>query len=161
MSFVQGTEDDSVDVSKFYAHRGYLNFKPKFSPTLSARMTPDITIDNIGDVKVRLKYLYMNFNLQSRSIFTKPFVEFGLVHRVWLDFEEHVNLYRMQGTMFLERNHLFNSADFGVTFVSLFGGEVDESYQDEVSSKYPGRYGSMAVGIYNGGGYHAKENNTN
>ncbi|MFC1555445.1 hypothetical protein ACFL67_00020 [candidate division KSB1 bacterium] len=159
LSFVAG-ENDGEDVNKFYAHRGYLNFKPKFSPTLSARITPDITIDNAGDVKMRLKYLYMNFNLPEHTFFKKSYIEFGLVHRPWLDFEEHINMYRMQGTMYLERNHLFNSADFGVTFVTLFGELVDETYQKEVNNKYPGRYGSMAIGIYNGGGYHALEKNT-
>ncbi len=159
LSYLAG-ETEGEDVNKFYAHRGYLNFKPIFSKTLSARITPDIKIDDTGDVKVRLKYLYMNFSLPSNEFFTKPYIEFGLVHRPWLDFEEHIDNYRMQGTMFLERNHLFNSADFGVTLVTLFGGEVDKTYQREVSKKYPGRYGSAAVGIYNGGGYHAPENNT-
>jgi len=160
LSYQHG-ENGGEDISRFFAHRGYLNFKPKFSDRISARITPDITLENTGDVKVRLKYIYMNFSLPSNSFFTKPQVEFGLAHRAWLDFEEHINYYRMQGTMFLERNHLFNSADFGVTFITLFGGEVDESYQKTVSNKYPGRYGSAAVGIYNGGGYHAVENNTN
>ncbi|MFC1557207.1 hypothetical protein ACFL6I_28610 [candidate division KSB1 bacterium] len=160
LSFQAG-ENEGADINRFYAHRGYLTFKPTFTESLSARITPDITIDNSGDVKVRLKYMYMNFNLPSKGLFTKPYVEFGLAHRAWLDYEEHIDYYRMQGTMFLERNHLFNSADFGVTFVSLFGGEMDSGYQERVNNKYPGRYGSMALGVYNGGGYHAVENNTN
>ncbi|MFC1553279.1 hypothetical protein ACFL7D_01485 [candidate division KSB1 bacterium] len=160
MSYLAG-KDGGADVNKFYVHRGYLNFKPKFSSSLSARITPDITHDSTGDVKVRLKYMYMNFNLPSNDYFTKSYVEFGLVHRPWLDFEEHIDNYRMQGTMYLERSHLFNSADFGVTFVTLLGGEVDEDYQKNISSKYPGRYGSVALGLYNGGGYHAHEKNIN
>jgi hypothetical protein len=63
--------------------------------------------------------------------------------------------------MFLERNHLFNSADYGVTFFTLLGGELSEEYQEDVSSAYPGRWGSFAIGVYNGGGYHAVERNEN
>jgi hypothetical protein len=79
----------------------------------------------------------------------------------WLDFEEHLNWYRCQDTMFMERNDLFNSADIGLTFVSLFGGEMPQEYKEKVNSHYAGRYGSMSAGIYNGGGYHASEKNQN
>jgi len=141
--------------------RSYINIKKKINPWLSGGITPDAHQDDAGDYKVRLKYAYAQFNIPSFGIFHKPFVEWGLVHMPWLDFEEHINYYRLQDTMFMERNGLFNSADVGFTFVSLFGGEIDKEYQETVNKKYPGRYGSMAFGIYNGGGYHAKEKNTN
>jgi len=158
-------ENNKIDVNEFYVHRGYLNFKPEFTSALSARITPDITTDKDGDgkgdLKVWLKYIYLKYSLPSAGFFTKPYFEFGQVHRPWLDFEEHINMYRCEGTMFLERNHLLNSADYGVTFVTLLGGEVKKTYRENVNKYYPGRYGSIAVGIYNGGGYHAVENNTN
>jgi hypothetical protein len=77
----------------------------------------------------------------------------------WLDFEEHLNFYRMQGTMFMERVGLFNSADLGLTFNTLLGGKIDENYQKSVNKDYPGRYGSFSLGLYNGGGYSASEKN--
>jgi len=157
----QAGKNAGRDVNRFFVHRGYLTFKPKFSPHLSARITPDITRDEKGDIKVRLKFMYFQFSLPGSHLFTKPYIEFGQAHRPWLDFEEHINYYRCQGTMFMERNHLFNAADIGVSFVSLLGGEVDKTYQAEVNSNYPGRYGSVSFGMYNGGGYHAEERNTN
>jgi hypothetical protein len=63
--------------------------------------------------------------------------------------------------MFIERNDTFNSADIGVTFVSLLGGTMPEDYQKKVNKYYPGRYGSMSLGVYNGSGYHASEKNEN
>jgi hypothetical protein len=114
-----------------------------------------------GSIAVRIKYAYGKIKLPDFAFFTKPFIEVGVVHMPWLDFEEHVNFYRAQDTMFMERNSLFNSADLGVTFVSLFGGEMPKEYQEKVSSYYPGRYGSMSVGLYNGAGYHASEKNQN
>ena len=131
---------------------------------LSGRITPDVSVDREGDgegdLEVRLKYAFIDYLLPEFAIFTEPHVEFGLVHRPWLDFEEHMNYYRVQGTMFIERNHIFNSADYGVTLFSMLGGEMDEDYRTKVNSRYPGRYGSLAIGVYNGGGYHAIEKNS-
>ncbi|MBE0425026.1 MAG: hypothetical protein IBX72_00040 [Nitrospirae bacterium] len=155
------------DFNQFTIKRGYINIRKEFTPWFSARITPDINQmkddeNNFdGSFTVRLKYLYSQFNIPDFAFFTNPFIEVGMVHMPWLDYEEHVNFYRCQDTMFLERNSLFNSADLGATFVSLLGGEMDKEYQEKVNHYYPGRYGSMAAGIYNGGGYHASEKNKN
>ncbi len=61
----------------------------------------------------------------------------------------------------MERNGLFNSADLGVTFMALLGGTLSDDYQKSVSKYYPGRWGSVAFGVYNGGGYYAAEKNDN
>lgn len=63
--------------------------------------------------------------------------------------------------MYLERSGILSSADYGLSFVTLLGGELDEDYQKNVSRSFPGKYGSLAIGIYNGGGYHAIEKNEN
>jgi hypothetical protein len=124
--------------------------------------TPEDAPNNLdGSIAVRIKYAYGKFKFPDLAFFTKPYLEVGVVHMPWLDFEEHVNMYRCQDTMFMERNGLFNSADLGVTFVSLLGGEMPKEYQDSVSHYYPGRYGSMSFGLYNGSGYHASEKNQN
>jgi polyhydroxyalkanoate synthesis regulator phasin len=154
--------------SQFVMKRGYLTVKKEFLPWFSSRMTLDVTTvkddpsDNFaGSLAVRIKYLYGQFNLPDFAFLTKPFIEFGQVHMPWLDFEENLNWYRCQDTMFLERNNTFNSADQGINFVSLFGGLMSEEYQKNVNSAYPGRYGSMAISVMNGSGYHASENNNN
>ncbi|MCU0643549.1 MAG: hypothetical protein MUC94_04755 [bacterium] len=161
----QAGEVKGKKFNQFFLNRGYITVQKTFSSKVSGRITPDISVDKEGDgegdVELRLKYCYMKYELPTQFIFTKPFIEFGLVHRPWLDFEEHINEYRVQGTMFLERNKIFNSGDYGVTFVSYLGGEMDDEYKNTVSKSYPGKYGSVALGIYNGGGYHAIEKNTN
>ena len=162
LAYVNGKED-GASIDEFQVRRGYINITSKFNSWISTRITPDLTVDREGDgegdLEMRFKYLYVNFAMPSKWIFTKPNLEFGLVHRPWLDFEQKINRYRSQGTLFLERNGLFNSADNGITFMSLLGGEMNNDYKKEVNSKYPGRYGSVALGIYNGGGYHAIEKN--
>jgi hypothetical protein len=87
--------------------------------------------------------------------------EIGMGHMPWLDFEEHINPYRCQGTMFIERAGTFNSADLGLSLRGHFGGDLDKAYKKKVSKYYAGRYGSWHFGVYNGGGYHASENNNN
>jgi hypothetical protein len=170
----QNGADKGNGYSQFAAKRGYFRFTKDFMPSYSGHVTFDITqikdeakdtagktSNYDGSVAVRIKYLYGKFNLPDMAFLTKPFVEAGIVHMPWLDFEEHINFYRCQDTMFIERNGTFNSADIGVTFVTLFGGTLDEAYQKDVSSYYPGRYGSASFGVYNGGGYHAAEKNMN
>jgi hypothetical protein len=160
LSYQDGATGDA-DYSKFVIKRGYINVEAKVNPWLSARITPDTTLDSSGDIKVRLKYAYAKFAAPDMGFVTKPELEVGVVHMPWLDFEEHINNYRMQDTMFMERNGLFNSADYGLTAMALLGGTLPDDYQKSVSKSYPGRYGSFAFGIYNGGGYHASETNSN
>lgn len=160
LSFQQGSAKNT-DFSRFVIKRGYINVEAKLFSFMSARITPDVTQEATGDLKVRLKYAYAKFTPRDLSFITRPEVEFGVVHMPWLDFEEHVNNYRMQDPMFMERFGLFNSADFGVTVAGLLGGTLLEEYRKTVNSHFPGRYGSFALGVYNGGGYHAREENTN
>jgi hypothetical protein len=168
-----GDLDDGTGFSQFTIKRGYFRVTKELLPWFDAHMTFDVTTikdpEDVGDpannydgsIAVRIKYAYGKFKLPDFAFFTKPFIEVGVVHMPWLDYEEHVNFYRCQDTMFMERNGLFNSADLGVTFVSLFGGEMPQEYQNKVNSNYPGRYGSMSVGLYNGAGYHSSEKNQN
>ncbi len=152
---------DGGDHSEFAVNRSYLTGRADILPRLSARITLDGHQDGTGDMKVRLKYAHAKYDLGGAGPLHGLNIEAGIAHMVWLDFEEHINLYRMREQMFMERSGLFNSADFGVTLAGLLGEELDESFQESVSAADPGRWGSFAVGVYNGGGYHAAEKNEN
>jgi polyhydroxyalkanoate synthesis regulator phasin len=172
-----GSTSGSQRFNNFNIKRGYLTVEKEILPWLSGRITTDVTTVNFktsnlapgesasldlnGSLDVRVKYLYAKFSAPDIGFLTKPTAEVGLAHTPWLDFEEHTNYYRLQDTMFIERNGITNSADYGITLASLLGGLVDENYRKNVNSQYPGRYGSVEVGIYNGGGYHASEQNKN
>jgi hypothetical protein len=160
ISYQDGQTNDQ-DYSKFTLKRGYLDTQAKITPYLSARGTLDITQDSTGDWKPRFKYLYGKFNLGSAGFLRSTYLEFGLAHMPWLDFEEHINYFRLQDPMFMETNGLFNSADVGLLVGGNFGGDMPADYKKNVSSAYPGRYGSFQIGVYNGTGYHASEANTN
>ncbi len=148
--------------NKFFVGRGYVTLKFKPFSWFEPRITLDAHQDAEGDFEVRLKYLHAKFKVPIETVvITEPYLEFGIAHTPWFDFEEHINNYRMEGTMFLERNKLMNSADLGGTIGALLGRKLPEKYQKEVSKKYPGTWGSFALGVYNGGGYHAAEENEN
>lgn len=161
----QQVDNSENKSNQFTLKRGYITFKQRLNNTFSVRFTQDITLDeegeDAGNIEMRLKYCYLNLDLNDWGIIYKPKVELGLVHRPWIDFEQHINNYRVQGKMFLERHKIVSSADFGVTFSGLIGGEMPKKYQQEVSSSSPGKYGSIVMGVYNGSGYHAFEVNQN
>ena len=150
---------------RFFITRAYLTAEAEILPFLSGRVTFDTTQDlegqGRGDMEVRLKYAFAKFRFSDRGLLNDPNLEAGIVHMVWLDFEEHINLYRMRGPMFMERSGIFNSADFGLTFASSLGDDLDETFRSYAGNKYGTRNGSFAVGIYNGSGYHGDERNVN
>ncbi len=160
-----GYKVDDAGTNAFLLKRGYVTVQKKLNRYLSARVTQDIAVDREGDgegdIEIRLKYGYLRYTFEIDGFLSKPYIEFGLVHRPWLDFEQKINHYRVQGTMFLERTGMLRSADYGFTIGGMFGGEVDATYQNEVNSGYPGKFGSFTIGLYNGGGYDAVEKNNN
>jgi hypothetical protein len=165
ISYQSIEQDDGAggleSVSRFNVTRGYIDIRKDMTSYFGFRATPDVHQDGSGDWKLRLKYLYGAFKWAGHGFLGKSYAEVGLAHVPWLDFEEHINRFRMQGTMFLERNGLFNSADVGILVGGDLGEEMPEDYRAHVNSHYAGRWGSFGVGVYNGGGYHAASNNNN
>ncbi len=151
--------------SVFRVKRSYFDVKTKINDRLSIRYTQDITIDkegiDAGNIETRMKYMFLKVKMRDLGFISKQYLEIGMAHRPWVDFDSKINLYRLQDEMFTDRNDIINSADLGVSWVGLFGKELDEDYQKKVSSAYPGRYGSFAIGVFNGGGYSALEKNRN
>jgi hypothetical protein len=157
----QDGRSGGAEISKFVVKRAYINVNAAINRYFSARITPDVTQDaTTGETKYRLKYAYGVFSAPTVGVLTRPFVSFGMVQTPWLDFEEKIDRYRMQDALFMDRAGLISSADVGVVVGALFGGEISEEYQKTVSSAFPGRYGSFAIGVYNGGGYATSEQNT-
>lgn len=161
----QSGRKGGVTDNEFLLKRGYITFKKTFNKNLSARFTQDVSVDREGDgegdIEIRLKYGFLKYEFENIGLLTSPQVDFGLVSRPWIDFEQSINPYRVQGSMFLERYGILSSADYGITFQSLIGGELDDEYKKRVSKNFPGKYGSISFGVYNGGGYHAIEKNEN
>jgi hypothetical protein len=152
--------------NEFAIKRGYITFSKNITPYLSGRITPDITVDQEGDgegdVEMRLKYCFAEFKDPTRQgFFTEPSILIGQVYTPFIEYEEKINRYRVEGAHYLDRIDQVSSADFGITLTSLIGGKMDEDFQKRVNSNHAGKYGSFALGVYNGGGYNALEKNDN
>jgi hypothetical protein len=124
--------------NNFDVTRAYLNINGQLTDNIRFRFTPDIrraTDGNLaGSLVVRVKYAFAQFD----NITPRGWIRFGLHQTPWLDFEESVNRYRVQGQMFSEREGLIpGSADFGVSYFTPL----------------PNGYGEVHAGVYNGEGF--------
>jgi hypothetical protein len=154
-----GNKDASFN--EFSLTRGYLTVYKDINPWLAARITTDITRKSDGDWETRIKYLYAQLKTPDLGFLTQMKVEAGQGHVPWHDFEEHINPYRCQGEMAIERAGVFNSADVGVSIHGNFGGKLDDAKARVGNTHYDGKFGTWHIGVYNGGGYHSGENNNN
>ncbi len=153
--------DATTDLNQAKITRGYVTIKKEIKPWLHARVTMDTHQDEVEDWKVRLKYTYAELRPPDFGFLTDMKSEIGMGHMPLLDFEEHINPYRMQGTMAIERAGTLNSADIGVSLRGYFGGKLEDAEERTGSHHYDGKYGSWHLGLYNGSGYHAHEGNSN
>ena len=130
------TNRDAFNV--FDLTRGYININGQLSKNVRFRLTPDvrrITDSSLaGTLVLRVKYAFVELDNVKAA---RSWVRFGAHQTPWLDFEESIDRYRVQGTMFSEREGLIpGSSDFGVGYFTPVGKYVD-----------------IQTGVYNGEGY--------
>ncbi len=118
--------------------RGYVNINGQLSSNVRFRLTPDVrrvTDSSLaGTLVLRVKYAFVELDNVKAA---RSWVRFGAHQTPWLDFEESIDRYRVQGTMFSEREGLIpGSSDFGVGYFTPVGKYVD-----------------IQTGVYNGEGY--------
>lgn len=129
----------------FDVTRGYLNVNGRLARNIRFRLTPDLRRiaqgSEAGSLAFRLKYGFIQFDNVLRP---GARLRFGLHQTPWLDFEESINRYRLQGHMYAEREGLVpGSADFGVGYFTPF----------------PHGYGEVEFGVYNGEGFTQPDTN--
>src|SRR4030067_524370 len=148
------TGGTATDYNQFTLTRAYININKEITPWFKARITPDIYSDATNGYLVRMKYAYADFLTPDIGPLTDNAIRFGLGHLPWLDFEESLNGYRMQSTMFQDKRGLATSSDAGLSILGNIGGKLSKEQIAEVGNKsYAGKYGSYHIGLYNGGGY--------
>lgn len=126
--------DTAGHQNAFDVTRSYVNINGRFSGGVATRVTPDIYRSADGSLGFRLKYAYATYTPEGSPLTFK----LGQIHTPWIDWEETLWDYRMQGTIALDRNGYMSSADLGVG--------MDGAWQDQKVN--------MQVGIYDGEGYH-------
>src|SRR5438309_9781028 len=99
--------------NNFSVQRAYVNVIGRFAGGVQTRVTADIlpapSAVSPTQTVVRLKYAYAAWTPTGSALTYK----LGLLHTPWLDWEEALWDYRMQGTMVLDRNGYATAADFG------------------------------------------------
>jgi hypothetical protein len=141
-------DGNRIHPNSFNVTRSYINITGNISHINAFRITPDIARETNpasslnGSLEFRVKYAYAQFNLDDWMT-RGSYARLGIQQTPWLDFAEGIYRYRFQGTMFVEREGYFASADAGASF----------HYQ------MPSNYGDVHVGMYNGENYNRAEAN--
>ena len=105
--------------NQFSIQRAYLNVIGRFSGGLQTRVTADIAPTGAGNQQFRLKYAYFGWTPTNSSLTYK----LGLIQTPYIDFEETLWEYRMQGPIAVDRNGYMTSADFGAGIDGHWSGE--------------------------------------
>jgi hypothetical protein len=154
LGFVNTNVDGGDSTNKFETRRNYLQVKGYFGEDSKDyfRITLDTFQNTVsGDLKdaekwndensweVRVKYAYLYLD----NILPYTGIEIGQTHRPWIDYEEHGGWnYRSISKVLVEDDdaaHLTNSADLGFNLQTKT------------------EYFSSELGVFNGEGYHGKE----
>ncbi len=149
-------DGNSINPSSFDITRAYINVTGNISHRVSFSVTPDITrlttttkTTGLGagesvsattsadaSLVFRLKYAYGQFNLD--EAWSKgSWVRLGQHHTPYIDWEEGIYRYRFQGTIMVDRDGFMSPSDFGIS----------------THYNFPGNYGDVHAGYYNGDTY--------
>ncbi len=107
--------DAAVHTNTFDVTRAYVNVLGRFSNGITTRLTTDIIPSAATNQVIRLKYAFAAWTPTGSSLTYK----LGMIHTPWVDFEETLWDYRMQGTIAVDRNPIggpstMTAADIGV-----------------------------------------------
>ncbi len=95
--------------NQFSIQRAYINVLGRFGGGITTRLTTDIAPTGAGNQQIRLKYAFLGWTPTGSKLTYK----FGLTQTPYIDWEETLWDYRMQGTIAAERNGYMISSDFG------------------------------------------------
>lgn len=129
--------ENRAGLNVFDVTRGYINVTGQLTRNVRFRLTPDIrriTDGSLaGSLVLRIKYAFVQYD----NLLPGSAVRFGAHATPWIDFEQTIMRYRVQGTVLSERTGVIpGSADFGA------------SYQ----MSFPSNYGEFHAGVFNGEG---------
>ena len=109
--YVYQLKDTLNHINTFDITRAYVNVIGRFSGGVGTRVTGDIyRSPNDSSLSYRLKYAFATYTPQGSPLTFKV----GQIHTPWLDWEEALWDYRVQGTMAMDRAGYLSAADLGV-----------------------------------------------
>jgi len=159
------SDGNQIHPNAFNITRAYINVTGQISHLISFRITPDVVrvgavpVEGVntdvpgltGTLTYRLKYAYgqLNFddladtNMHDILQFHGSWLRLGMQQTPFVDFEEGIYRYRFAGTVFSDREGFQSSSDLGGSLHLVF----------------PGNFGDVHVGVYNGETYTRPEVN--
>ena len=147
---VTDADGERIHPTAFTASRAYINVTGNLNHRISFRITPDVSRETgsgaslAGSQIFRLKYAFGQYSLDDWTASSKGnWVRLGLQQTPFIDYTEGIYRYRFQGTTFVERTGLISSSDTGLS------GHYN----------FPGNYGDVHAGFYNGETYSRAETN--
>jgi hypothetical protein len=145
---ITDADKNNVTLSSFNIGRAYINVTGNLNHLIAFRITPDIARETgsgsslNGSLNFRLKYAYAQLNLDDWT--TKgSWARFGIQQTPYVDYTEGIYRYRFQGPIFVDREGFLSSSDGGVS------GHWN----------FPGNFGDVHAGYYNGENYNKAETN--
>jgi hypothetical protein len=102
--------------NNFDVTRAYINVIARLPFGVGARITPDIITtrnNTVTGLILRMKYAYVSWTPKSGA--SPVTFKFGEIQTPWLDWEEALWDYRMQGQMAMERAGYLSSSDLGIS----------------------------------------------
>ncbi|HKO54604.1 MAG TPA: hypothetical protein VJ276_01930 [Thermoanaerobaculia bacterium] len=145
---VTDADGNRIHPSSFNVSRAYINVTGNLNHRISFRITPDISRETgsgaslAGSQIFRLKYAFGQYALDDWTTHGS-WIRLGVQQTPYVDYTEGIYRYRFQGTIFSERVGLLSSSDAG------FSGHYN----------FPGNYGDVHLGFYNGENYNRAEVN--
>ncbi len=131
-----GAQLDSLSPNNsFDVTRAYLNVLGKFGGGINTRVTTDLYSDADNAHTIRLKYAWFSWTPEGGALTYK----FGLLTTPWIDWEEALWDYRMQGPVAVDRNKYMTSSDFGA---SIEGNVDHDALNFQVSAVNGTGYGA-------------------
>jgi hypothetical protein len=138
LHYLYQLKDTANHTNNFDVARAYLNVVGRLD-AVSTRITPDIYRVADGSLAFRLKYAYLAYAPKGNALTYK----LGQIQTPWVDFEETLWDFRMQGPVAMDRGE--NRTPFAYLSSSDFGFGVD------------GRWGpdriNAQIALINGEGY--------
>jgi len=118
--YVYQLKDSVNHFNNFDITRAYVNVLGRFAGGVTTRVTVDVQRFGTGgnaaitnpdnSLRLRLKYAFATYTPQGSPLTFKG----GLIHTPWLDWEEALWDYRVQGAMAMDRAGYMSAADYGV-----------------------------------------------
>ena len=145
---VRDADGNLVQGSAFNLGRAYVNVTGQIHHLLSFRVTPDVVRETgsgsslSGSYTLRIKYAYVQLNLDDWMP-RGSWVRFAVQPTPYIEFIEGIYRYRFQGPILADREGFLSSSDLGLS----------------AHVNFPGNFGDVHVGVYNGEGYNRSEAN--